>query len=74
LLSRARIGASASICPAAADDKSIERAVGSGRFITVSATSLPDDPEAFADEICRSLEQRGYIRPQPKPFTAGAGI
>jgi sulfate adenylyltransferase large subunit len=67
-----------SICPAAPDDtsagESIERAVGGDRFVTVSAATLPDDPEAAADEICRSLEQRGYIRPQPKPFTGGAGI
>jgi hypothetical protein len=26
------------------------------------------------DARCRTLEDRGYIRPQPKPFTGGAGI
>jgi hypothetical protein len=67
-----------SICLAAVHDtsagESIERAVGGDRFVTVSAATLPDDAESAADEICRSLEQRGYIRPQPKPFTGGAGI
>jgi sulfate adenylyltransferase large subunit len=66
-----------SICLAASDasaGESIERVVGGDRFVTVSAAMLPDDPETSAEEICRSLEQRGYIRPQPKPFTGGAGI
>jgi sulfate adenylyltransferase large subunit len=66
-----------SICLAASSDasaESIERGVGSDRFVTVSAAALSDDPETGADGICRSFEQRGYIRPQPKPFTGGAGI
>jgi len=63
-----------SICLATADGESIERAVGSDRFVTFNAAALPADPETAADEICRSLEQQGYIRPQPKPFTGGAGI
>jgi len=67
-----------SICRAAPDDtsaaESIERAVGSDRFVTVNAATLPGDPETAADEICQSLEQQGHIRPQPKPFTGGAGI
>jgi sulfate adenylyltransferase large subunit len=58
----------------ASASESIEQAVGSDRFVTVSPATLPDDPETAADEICRSLEQQGYIRPQPKPFTGGAGI
>jgi hypothetical protein len=66
-----------SIClagPSHASAESIERAVGSDRFVTLHSATMPDDPETAADEICRSLEQRGYIRPQPKPFTGGAGI
>jgi hypothetical protein len=35
---------------------------------------MPDDPEHAAEQICRTIEDRGYIRPQPKPFTGGAGI
>ncbi len=67
-----------SICLAAPHDtsagESIERAVGSDRFVELSGATLPDDPESASDEICRLLEQQGYIRPRPKPFTGGAGI
>jgi sulfate adenylyltransferase large subunit len=73
-----------SICIAASDkndkdDKSgardsLKRALGSDRFIAVNAASLPADAEQATDEICRTLEDRGYIRRQPKPFTGGAGI
>jgi hypothetical protein len=52
----------------------LKHAVGSDRFLAASAASLPGDPEQAADEICRMLEERGYIRPEPKPFTGGAGI
>jgi len=62
-----------SIC-LADDAQSIEREVGSDRFVKLSTAAMPDDPESAADEICRSLEQQGYIRPRPKPFTGGAGI
>jgi len=53
---------------------SVERAVGSDRFVLVNTATLPQDSEAAADEICRRLEEGGYIRKQPKPFTGGAGI
>jgi hypothetical protein len=62
-----------SIC-LAHDAQSIEREVGSDRFVKLRAATLPDDPESASDEICRLLEQQGYIRPRPKPFTGGAGI
>ncbi len=66
------------ICRIAEDDadarESLKRAVGSDRFFATRAANLPDDPEHAADQICRTLEDRGYIRRQPKPFTGGAGI
>jgi sulfate adenylyltransferase large subunit len=62
------------VAPGDANAEPIEQAVGSDRFVAVSGATLRDDPETAADEICRSLEKRGYIRPQPKPFTGGAGI
>ncbi|HVP48798.1 MAG TPA: hypothetical protein VMT32_19530, partial [Bryobacteraceae bacterium] len=52
----------------------VERAVGSDQFVLVNAVTLPQDSEAAADEICRRLEEGGYIRKLPKPFTGGAGI
>jgi len=52
----------------------LKRAVGSDRFLAVSAGELPADSEQAAEEICRILEDRGYIRRPPKPFTGGAGI
>ncbi len=67
-----------SICMVAEDDagarESLKHAVGSDRFLAARAVNLPDDPEHAAEQICRTLEDRGYIRPQPKPFTGGAGI
>jgi sulfate adenylyltransferase large subunit len=66
------------ICMIAEDDagarESLKQAVGSDRFLAARAGNLPDDPEHAAEQICRTLEDRGYIRPQPKPFTGGAGI
>jgi hypothetical protein len=52
----------------------VKRAVGSDRFVAFGADSLSQDAENAADEICRTLEERGLIRRQPKPFTGGAGI
>jgi sulfate adenylyltransferase large subunit len=67
-----------SICPVAEDNASareaVKRAVGSDRFLVVAAASLPAGPDRAADEICRILEDRGYIRRPPKPFSGGAGI
>jgi sulfate adenylyltransferase large subunit len=67
-----------SICMIAEDDagarESLRHDVGSDRFFAARAVNLPDDPEHAAEQICRTLEDRGYIRPQPKPFTGGAGI
>jgi sulfate adenylyltransferase large subunit len=54
--------------------EAVKRAVGSDRFLAVSAADLPADAEQAADEICCTLEDRGYIRRLPKPFTGGAGI
>jgi len=67
-----------SVCAAAEDNsgsrEALKHAVGSDRFLAVTAADLPADPEQAADEICRILEDRGYIRRPPKPFTGGAGI
>jgi sulfate adenylyltransferase large subunit len=67
-----------SICLTTGDDsrarESLKRAVGSDRFMAASAASLPADAEEAAEEICRMLEDRGFIRRPPKPFTGGAGI
>jgi sulfate adenylyltransferase large subunit len=67
-----------SICSVADDDASVreavKRAVGSDRFLVVDPAGLPSGPEHAADEICRILEDRGYIRRPPKPFSGGAGI
>jgi hypothetical protein len=67
-----------SICMAPEDEavarESLKHNVGSDRFLMVRAANLPDDAEQAADAICGTLEDRGYIRPQPKPFTGGAGI
>jgi sulfate adenylyltransferase large subunit len=52
----------------------VERAVGGDRFVFINAATLPEEPDSAADEICRRLEEGGYIRPQPKPFTGGGGI
>jgi sulfate adenylyltransferase large subunit len=66
-----------SICVLEEDDigarEQVKHAVGSDRFLAVSAAENRD-PEGAADEICRTLEDRGYIKRQPKPFTGGAGI
>ena len=67
-----------SICVIAEDDagarESLKQGVGSDRFLAARTANLPEDPEHAAEQICRTLEERGYIRPQPKPFTGGAGI
>jgi hypothetical protein len=67
-----------SICMIAEDDagarEAMKQAVGNDRFFAARAINLPDDPEHAAEQICRTLEDRGYIRPMPKPFTGGAGI
>ncbi len=67
-----------SICMIAEDDagarESLKHAVGNDRFFATRAANLPDDSEHAAEQICRTLEDRGYIRRQPKPFTGGAGI
>jgi hypothetical protein len=66
-----------SICVLEEEDigarEQVKHAVGSDRFLAVSAAENRD-PEGAADEICRTLEDRGYIKRQPKPFTGGAGI
>jgi hypothetical protein len=54
--------------------EAVKRAVGSDRFLAVSAADLPVDSEQAADKICSTLEDRGYIRRLAKPFTGGAGI
>ena len=54
--------------------ESLKQAVGSDRFLAARAANLPDDPEHAAEQICHTLEDRGYVRSQPKPFTGGAGI
>jgi len=67
-----------SICMVEEDEsgarESLKHAVGSDRFFAARAMNLPDDPEHAAEEICCTLEDRGYIRRQPRPFTGGAGI
>ncbi|HKW96677.1 MAG TPA: sulfate adenylyltransferase subunit CysN [Bryobacteraceae bacterium] len=54
--------------------EAVRHAVGNDRFLAVDHEGLSADPDEAADEICRTLEERGYIRPQPKPFSGGAGI
>ncbi|MCU1275455.1 MAG: sulfate adenylyltransferase subunit 1, partial [Bryobacterales bacterium] len=54
--------------------EAVKRAVGSDRFLAISETRVSADHERAADEICRTLEHKGYIGSQPKPFTGGAGI
>jgi len=67
-----------SICVAPEDDGSareaLKHSVGNDRFLAVLPADLPSDPEQAAEQICQTLEERGYIRPEPKPFTGGAGI
>ena len=67
-----------SICAAEAEDEptrdEMKRAVGNDRFLVVNAARLPANIEDAADAICRTLEEKGYIRPLPKPFIGGAGI
>jgi hypothetical protein len=59
---------------AAAVREAVKRAVGSDRFLTISEARLSADHERAAEEICRTLEHKGYIGSQPKPFIGGAGI
>ena len=54
--------------------EAVKSAVGSDRFLAITETSLSADHERAADKICRTLEQKGYIRTQPEPFIGGAGI
>ena len=67
-----------SICTVAEEDSgtrdAIKHAVGGDRFLAVSLTDLPADPDDAAEAICGTLEDRGYVPRRPKPFTGGAGI
>jgi hypothetical protein len=48
--------------------------VGAERFLPVDAVSLPSNPSEAAEEICRLLEERGFIPERTDPLTGGAGI
>jgi len=67
-----------SICAVDVEDEStrdeMKRGVGNDRFLAVNAARLPENMEDASDAICRTLEEKGYIRPLPKPFIGGAGI
>jgi sulfate adenylyltransferase large subunit len=65
------------ICSVPADPESLQKArdlVGAERFLPVDAVSLPSNPSEAAEEICRLLEERGFIPERTDPLTGGAGI
>jgi len=67
-----------SICAVEVEDEStrdeMKRAVGNDRFLALNVARLPENIEDASDAICGTLEEKGYIRPLPKPFIGGAGI
>jgi sulfate adenylyltransferase large subunit len=65
------------ICSAPADPESLQKAkelVGAERFAAIDAATLPADQSEAAEEICRLLEDRGFIPERSDPLTGGAGI